>query len=102
MIRKGKYKFNYLGKGDQQLFDFENDPEEWNNLIGKAEYKEIEEELKSLILSHFDPEQIDKKAEENIEKRWVIRRTHENYPGPGWNFTPDHDVDHAYWRSEGD
>lgn len=100
MVRKGDYKFNYLGKGDCQLFNMKEDPEEWNNLADDPVYKSLKEELEALILSNFDPEQIDINAEESIEKRWIIRQAHDAGTGPSWNYEPNQNVDHVYWRSE--
>ena len=50
MVRKGKYKYIYIHGHDEQLFDLENDPDEWNNLAGRNDHASFREELKRCIL----------------------------------------------------
>lgn len=74
MARKGKYKYIYIhGYEDEcQLFNLEDDPDEWNNLAGKPEYKKIEHELKHLILQQFNPDEIEQDLRQSIAQRMVI------------------------------
>jgi choline-sulfatase len=69
MIRRGPYKYNYVHGEDVQLFDLENDPDEWNNLAGQPEYRELEEGLKARILEQFDPDKIEGDVSESLLKR---------------------------------
>ncbi len=98
MIRKGKYKYNYIYQRESQLFDLERDPEEWNNLSGKPEYRKIEDELQKLILEKFDPEKIDRELDENIRKRKVIKKALDTAGGPNWAYQPFFDATQQYSR----
>jgi hypothetical protein len=98
MVRKGPFKYTYIHEGDPQLFDLDKDPEEWNNLSGKAEYAEVEKELRGLILRRFDPARVDRQVQESVERRQVLKRAHEKLDLPSWNYRPAPDVDHKYAR----
>ena len=100
MVRKGKFKYIYVHNGETQLFNMQEDPEEWNNISGQAEYRSIEEEFRSLIFTHFDPEKIDQDTQESSEKRWLIRQSMGKTGLPSWNYTPEMDVDNMYWRAD--
>lgn len=62
-FRTRRYKYAvYLSDGREFLFDLERDPYEMDNLAGKREWKEIEDEMKMQMYSrmdaigdHFDP-----------------------------------------------
>ncbi len=92
------YKYNYIYQRESQLFDLERDPEEWNNLSGKPEYRKIEDELQKLILEKFDPEKIDRELDENIRKRKVIKKALDTAGGPNWAYQPFFDATQQYSR----
>jgi len=99
MVRKGRYKYNYIYQREAQLFDIEADPGEWNNLSGRPEHRETERELKDLILARFDPDKIDRELTANIAKRKVIRKALETAGGPNWAYQPFFDASRQYWRT---
>jgi choline-sulfatase len=74
MVRKGKYKYIYVHGHDEQLFDLEKDPNEWNNLAGRTDLASIREELKKCILSRFNPDQIEKQLRESLQRRQFIKK----------------------------
>ena len=49
-IRTKQYRYIYCRNGEEELYDHENDPYEWNNLANKAKYKKIKKALKSSIV----------------------------------------------------
>jgi choline-sulfatase len=91
MARQGRYKFNYIHDNDDQLFDLEADPGEWNNLIRDSAHSGIGAELKDKILERFDPQ---KMANENLES--LYRRQHirdaMKTNGTYWNHFPQFDA----------
>ena len=88
MVRKGRYKYIYIHGHDEQLFDLEKDPREWNNLANKADYALIRSQLKEHVLSRFDPDEIEKELRESLQKRQFLmkamRRTDQD-----WAFNPE-------------
>lgn len=97
MIRRGKYKYVYIHGEDAQLFDLEQDPGEWNNLVGNPDFKEVEEDLKARILGQFDPDEIERDVHRSLAHRRLIRRamkvnrTH-------WDYDPPFDATKQYIR----
>jgi choline-sulfatase len=98
MVRRGKYKLNYIYERECQLFDMEQDPGEWHNLASDPEHAEIAAELKGLILERFDPAAIDRELQANIVKRRIIKQAHDLTGGPRWAFQPYVDANEQYWR----
>jgi choline-sulfatase len=58
MIRKGNWKYIHFSFYDHLLFNLEKDPGEFNNLINKPETAEIQKELRDILYSIVDPEEI--------------------------------------------
>jgi choline-sulfatase len=68
MIRKGDWKYIHFTWYDDLLFNVKNDPGEFNNLIEDPSTKEIQEELKSILFSLLNPEEVTVKAFQTQEK----------------------------------
>jgi len=90
MIRKGKFKYIYVHRHDDQLFDLEADPGEWNNLTDDPDYRELKEELKARILDQFDPDDIDREIQAGIRRRQLIREAM-NITKTRWDVSPQFD-----------
>jgi choline-sulfatase len=85
MVRKGKYKYIYIHGHDEQLFDLEKDPDEWDNLARRADYVSIRSELKECILGRFDPDRIEKELRESLKKRQFLMKAMSK-TGQNWAF----------------
>jgi choline-sulfatase len=97
MIRRGRYKYIYIhGKG-AQLFDLEKDCGEWNNLSGKPEYREVENELKEKILEQFNPDEIEKEVSASLLRRRLIKKAMK-INNTHWDYQPYFDAAKQYWR----
>lgn len=90
MIRRSKFKYVYIHGYESQLFDLQADPGEWQNLTGRPEYREVEEQLKARILEQFDPEAIDQAISESVRKRTLIKQAME-ITGMRWDVEPRFD-----------
>jgi choline-sulfatase len=97
MIRKGRYKYTYVHGEDTQLFDLENDPEEWHNLSGDPAYRAVEEELKARILEQFDPDEIEQDIREGLLKRRLIKKAMK-INDTHWDYFPKFDATKQYVR----
>jgi choline-sulfatase len=63
MIRTYRYKYvHYAGGYDPELYDFELDPEELNNVAGKPDYADTLSNLRDLLLDVVDPEAVNARA----------------------------------------
>ena len=68
MIRKGDWKYIHFTWYDDLLFNVKNDPGEFNNLIEDPSTKEIQKEMKSILFSLLNPEEVTVKAFQTQEK----------------------------------
>ena len=48
-VRDEQYRYISYGKGQEELYDHDTDPEEWINIAGNPEYSKIKEDLKRYI-----------------------------------------------------
>ena len=48
-VRDEQYRYISYGNGQEELYNHETDPEEWDNVAGNPEYSEIIEKLKKYI-----------------------------------------------------
>ncbi len=62
MVRKGDWKYIHFSWYDDLLFNIRKDPGEFNNLIDKPENSAVQTELKNLLYSLVDPEQVTQNA----------------------------------------
>ena len=90
MARKGKHKYITVHGHDDQLFDLEADPDEWLNLTDDPAYRDVKAELQTLILSQFDPEDIDEEVQAGIRRRQIVRDAM-NVAEIRWDVSPQFD-----------
>ena len=82
MARQGRYKYNYIHENEDQLFDLEADPGEWNSLIGDTASQDVARRMRQQILDRFDPENL-----ESLYRRAHIRDAMKAN-GTYWNHFP--------------
>jgi choline-sulfatase len=97
MVRKRKHKYIYIHGYGSQLFDLEADPDEWNNLAGQPELQAVEDELRTLILAQFDPDQIAAAGAASVRRREMIRQAMERND-THWDYFPYFDATQQYVR----
>jgi len=90
MIRQGPYKYIYIHRHDEQLFDLQADPGEWHNLAGDPAYADRKRALKAHILAQFDPEAIDIEVQASVRRRQLIREAMAR-TGTRWDVAPSYD-----------
>ncbi len=69
MIRKGDWKYIHFTWYDGLLFNISEDPGEFNNLINRPDLKGIADELKEILYSQIDPEEVTIRAFKTQEHR---------------------------------
>jgi choline-sulfatase len=78
MIRKGDWKYIHFTWYDDLLFNVKEDPNEFNNRINDPTTKEIRAELKAILESQVDTEDVTIhafKAQDDILQKWAYRMT---------------------------
>ncbi|MEX2261352.1 MAG: choline-sulfatase [Bryobacteraceae bacterium] len=88
MVRKGDFKYTHIHGHQPQLFDLSADPGEWNNLADNPEYRQVERQLRELILKEFDPARIERELRDSIARRELIKPAMKRN-GQDWDFQPD-------------
>lgn len=91
MVRRGCYKLNVMVGVDVQLFDLEADPDEWDNLAGRAQYADVERKLRTALEERFDFQAIEKDVRRSIEARQLIREAMRRNRTL-WDYTPPFDA----------
>ncbi|MCY4526041.1 MAG: sulfatase-like hydrolase/transferase [Anaerolineaceae bacterium] len=72
MLRRGRYKFNYSLGDPPELYDLQEDPGEFHNLAGRAQHAQVEAELQSDLLSHWDPQEIEARVRRSQQERRLL------------------------------
>jgi choline-sulfatase len=74
MVRKGRFKYVYVHGYEGALYDLEDDPGEWSNLVRDPDHAGVVDELRGLILARFDPGEVDRDLRRSITHRRIIQR----------------------------
>ncbi len=80
MVKKGPWKYMYLEGVDTLLYNLDDDPNETNNLAGDHTHRDIENELRTIALLNWDPEQLRKDIRKSQERRLQIHKITEGEP----------------------
>jgi choline-sulfatase len=102
MVRSGRWKYVYTRGIPALLFDLERDPDELENLAGRAEVREVEERLRARALEGWDPDEIHARILASQKRRLFldeVARRSGRYPN--WSFQPFADASRRYIRGGG-
>ena len=72
MMREGRYKYTYIHGFEDQLFDLESDPKEWDNLVHAPEHASLAESMRTRILDTFDPATMHEENLTSLRRRKLI------------------------------
>jgi choline-sulfatase len=97
MARRGRHKLVHVHGHDEQLFDLDADPGEWESLVGRPEAAAIEADLREAILARFDPDAIAADGAASVRRRELVRRALERN-GTSWDYAPVFDATRQYVR----
>jgi hypothetical protein len=50
-VRSRRYRYTLCGNAEEELYDHENDPNEWTNLAGKLEQAETKKRLREELMA---------------------------------------------------
>ena len=89
MLRKGNYKYIYTHKHPARLYDIASDPNELDNLAGKSQVAEIEQEMQRQCLARWDADEIEQiyRTEQRKNAFIVQAQQQDNYPD--WEARPE-------------
>ncbi|MCZ6677494.1 MAG: sulfatase-like hydrolase/transferase [Candidatus Poribacteria bacterium] len=72
MLRRGRYKFNYSLGDPPELYDLQNDSNEFHNLAEDASHQAICEDLQARLLSHWNPVAIEGQVRQSQKERLLM------------------------------
>jgi choline-sulfatase len=98
MVRSGSHKLTYVHGHDRQLFDLDDDPGEWVNLVGSPETAAVEQALVSEIEKRFDPDAIERDIQASIVRRQTVRESMRRNE-ISWDYEARFDPRFRYWRT---
>ncbi len=84
MIRRDNLKLIYTHGHPDLMYDLEDDPDELNNLIGHSDYLDVANQLKSELLSDWNPESIYQACIQSQKERMFIQKSTNG--DPNWAF----------------
>jgi choline-sulfatase len=90
MLRRGRFKYVYIHGYDDQLFDLEEDPGEWHNLVQDPAYTEVSTQMRTRILEIVDPDDVAARVEDSYHRRLLIQNAMERN-NTRWNPKPRFD-----------
>jgi len=99
MVRQGDMKYIYIHdrEPEEQLFDLSADPGEWDNLAKKPGYATKVAEMKALIMAQFDPDDIEARCQESLNRRHLVKPS-VVANGTMWDYQPVFDGTKQYCR----
>lgn len=102
MIRRGRHKLIYThGHGDQ-LYDIVSDPDELQNLTGRAEVREIEGALHAELLADWNPEAVHAAVLASQRRRLFIKAARSASPRHAdWSYQASRDDTKRFVRASG-
>jgi choline-sulfatase len=87
MLRRGNYKYIYTHGLPPMLFDVAADPQELDDLAGRAPFAAIEADLRARLLRDWDPPAVDARVRASQRRRLFLRDVSINSGGfPDWTF----------------
>jgi len=73
MIKKGDYKYWVSGGLAPMLFNLSDDPGELDDLAGRSEVAQVEQELQERLMVDWDPEHIEHRCRASQKRRLLLR-----------------------------
>ena len=105
MVRRGRYKYVYSdGEAGEaadppELFDLEADPDEVENLAGRPELRETEQQLAALVRERWDPDALRTRVLETQKRRRFIFAALSKGLQQPWDYQPRFDASDQYIRN---
>jgi choline-sulfatase len=88
MIRRDQYKYITVNGYPPQLYDLQTDPNESVNVAGRAEYSQVEAQLRVLAEKDWDGPALKKAVMQNQQDRLMVRSVKGDGITPDWNYEP--------------
>ena len=77
MFRRGRYKLHYSLGESPQLYDLNQDPNEFRDLAQDTNYSSVTQGLQEQLLSDWDPVKIEQQVRQSQKERRLIERSYQ-------------------------
>lgn len=92
------YKFVYVHRQPDQLFDLARDPNEWRNVVDEPGYRAIAAQLRARLLRGWDPEQAEQQVLASQRLRMFLKEALFQGAYTPWDYQPRLDATRRYVR----
>ena len=99
ILKKGGYKYTRCPGDADRLFDVTADADECQNLAGKPEYAQVEQEFRQLADSHWDSEAVRAAVVASQKRRHLTHAALQVGAIRSWDFQPYRDASRQYNRN---
>lgn len=96
----GDHKFVLTRGAPDQLFDLEQDPDEWFNLAEEAAHRDVAAKLKAKILAGWDPDVTEHRVVSSQRRRVFLNESLYQGSPTAWDFQPWFDAREMYSRPD--
>ena len=97
-VRRGRHKYVAVHTADPLLFDLEADPDEWSNLVGRPEVRDVEARLSRGATEGWDGEAIEAAELVAQQERLFIQAAIMSGEPVSWDYQPFFDASKQYAR----
>jgi choline-sulfatase len=87
-IRRGKHKYVHVPECPPLLFDLSADPNERDNLAGRADLADVEQSLRQQLLADWDPAAVRRRVLASQAERLMISQALRTGQQLYWDFPP--------------
>ena len=101
MIRRGRYKYVSCETDPAQLFDLEADPNELDNLAGRADVADVEASFVEEVARRWNSKEITREVIASQRRRLFLNETLSMGRVRSWDFQPWTDASRQYYRGHG-
>ena len=98
MVRRDDFKYIYTHGHPDLMYNLQEDPNELTNLVGNPEYSSIAENLRTELLTDWDPESILQSCLASQKERLFIQSVTQG--NPTWAYCAKAGDDQRYVRNE--
>lgn len=102
MIRREQYKYIHCDGDPAMLFDLETDPSELFNLVGDAQYRELQKSFEDEVLARWDSNRIRDDVIATQKQRRAVHAAMQSGALTHWDYNPPRDASNEYVRNHMD
>jgi choline-sulfatase len=93
-----RYKFVYVHRQPDQLFDLARDPNEWHNVTALPHYQPIAAQLRAQVLAEWDPQKTEQEVLASQRLRMFLKEALYQGTYTPWDYQPRFDATRLFVR----